>query len=149
VLGRRECGASGGAGSAAGPTWINALQAPSRTCLCWNPRLHPLLETAPGDNVRNRTIAGAPRFCSPNGSVAQALADDVKHDLVCPVKPFTLCAPNSNMYGRAPGLVARLRVRVLQLGLGAEHVVEGAVDDRVEPVVQSLELRRVGNLEVH
>jgi hypothetical protein len=43
----------------------------------------------------------------------------------------------------------RLRIRLLQFGLGAENVIEGAVDDGVEPVVQSLQLGRVGHPEVH
>jgi hypothetical protein len=63
------------------------------------------------------------------------------------------------MNSRAPGLVARRRLQVLPLNLFVvqEDVVEGAVDDRVEPILEPVESccirdpevdRRAGTLRV-
>src|SRR6202011_3385153 len=50
---------------------------------------------------------------------------------------------------RPGSAMQRLRIRLLQVGYRAENVVEGAVDDGVEPVLQSLQFGRLGDLEIH
>ncbi|GAB4699724.1 hypothetical protein MOKP118_31760 [Mycobacterium avium subsp. hominissuis] len=50
---------------------------------------------------------------------------------------------------RFGGPMQRPRIRAAQLRLGGEDVVERAVDHRVEPAVEAVQLRRVGQLEIH